>query len=77
VHRVDDMAGAVLLLQGLDDPVVPPDQSAAMADALRARGLRCDYLTFEGEGHGFRKSDTIRAALQAELAFLLDVLRLR
>lgn len=77
VHRVDDMAGAVLLLQGLDDPVVPPDQSAAMAEALRARGLRCDYLTFEGEGHGFRKSDTIRAALQAELAFHLEVLRLR
>lgn len=76
LHRVEDMAGAVLLLQGLDDPVVPADQSVAMAEALRARGVRCDYLAFEGEGHGFRRSDTIRAALQAELAFYLEVLRL-
>jgi dipeptidyl aminopeptidase/acylaminoacyl peptidase len=76
VHRVDDMEGAVLLLQGVDDPVVPADQSAAMVEALRARGLRCEYLTFDGEGHGFRRSETIRAALEAELAFYLEILRL-
>lgn len=76
VHRVEEFHGAALLLQGLDDPVVPPAQSASMAAALRARGVRCDYVTFEGESHGFRRSETLRRALQAELDFYHQVLRL-
>lgn len=59
----------MLLLQGLDDPVVPPAQSSAFADALSERGIPCTYLSFEGESHGFRKAETRTAALAAELAF--------
>ena len=66
---VDGVSCPMLLLQGLDDPVVPPEQSAAFADALLERGVSCTYLAFEGESHGFRRAETRTAALAAELAF--------
>lgn len=72
--RTADMTGAVLLLQGLDDPVVPPAQAATMAEALTRHGRRCEYLTFAGEGHGFRRAETVSAALAAELEFYQTVL---
>ncbi|MFI6734490.1 S9 family peptidase [Nonomuraea sp. NPDC050451] len=66
---VDGVSCPMLLLQGLDDPVVPPEQSTAFADALSERGVPCTYLAFEGESHGFRRTETRVAALAAELAF--------
>lgn len=73
-HRAGDLNGAVLVLQGLNDPVVPPEQSQSLVDALRARGRRCEYLTFAGEGHGFRQAQTLEVALASELAFYRDVM---
>ncbi|WP_214322182.1 S9 family peptidase [Nonomuraea sediminis] len=63
----------MLLLQGLDDPAVPPEQSEAFADALSERGVPCTYLAFEGESHGFRRSETKATALAAELAFYQQI----
>ena len=57
------------MLQGDEDAVVPPDQAEAVVAAAAARGLDHEYLLFAGEGHGFRRADTIVAALRAELAF--------
>ena len=74
VSRAAEMRGAVLLLQGLDDPVVPPAQSEAMAAALRAAGGEVELLEFEGESHGFRQLGTLVAAFEAELAFYERVL---
>jgi dipeptidyl aminopeptidase/acylaminoacyl peptidase len=74
VNRVGDLEGAVLLLQGLDDRVVPPAQAESMVTALHARGVRCEYLAFEGEGHGFRRLETLQAAYQAELDFYAEIL---
>jgi dipeptidyl aminopeptidase/acylaminoacyl peptidase len=74
IHFVDDLACPLILFQGLEDKVVPPNQSQMMADAVRAKGLRVDYLTFEGEQHGFRKAETIVRCLDAELAFYAEVL---
>jgi len=71
---VDRMAGSVLLLQGLDDLVVPPEQAEAMAGALRSRGVRCELLTFAGEGHGFRRADTVARCLEVEHSFYAEVL---
>ncbi|MEV4259120.1 prolyl oligopeptidase family serine peptidase, partial [Spirillospora sp. NPDC049652] len=59
----------VLLLQGLDDPIVPADQSARFAEALDERGVPYAYLTFEGESHGFRRAETVITCLESELAF--------
>ena len=63
------MTGAVLLLQGLDDPVVPPDQARSHGRGAAARGVRCELLAFAGESHGFRRAETLEACLEAELAF--------
>ncbi|HWV48709.1 MAG TPA: prolyl oligopeptidase family serine peptidase, partial [Microbacterium sp.] len=60
----------VLLLQGADDPVVPPSQSEAIRDALAARGIDHEYVVYSGEGHGFRSAETIVDALERELNFL-------
>jgi dipeptidyl aminopeptidase/acylaminoacyl peptidase len=66
----------VLLLQGLDDRVVPPDQATSMRDALLARGVRVVYEAFAGEGHGFRQAETVRRVLDLELDFYRDVMQL-
>ncbi len=66
----------MILFQGLDDKVVPPEQSRLIVDKLRARGIDVAYHEFAGEAHGFRKAETIIAVLNAELAFLQRVLRL-
>jgi dipeptidyl aminopeptidase/acylaminoacyl peptidase len=76
VARAGSMAGSVLLLHGREDAVVPPSQAERMRDALDATGTRCELRFFEGEGHGFRRADTLIACLEAELAFYLEELRL-
>jgi dipeptidyl aminopeptidase/acylaminoacyl peptidase len=72
IHFVDRLACALILFQGLDDKVVPPNQSAMMADAVRAKGLPVAYLTFDGEQHGFRRAETIVTCLEAELSFYCE-----
>jgi dipeptidyl aminopeptidase/acylaminoacyl peptidase len=68
-HHVDQLAGPVLLLQGLDDQVCPPEQANRFVASLEGTGIPHAYLTFEGEQHGFRRADTLIAALHAELSF--------
>jgi dipeptidyl aminopeptidase/acylaminoacyl peptidase len=63
----------VLLLQGADDPVVPPAQSEAIRDALAAHRVDHEYVCYPGEGHGFRRAETIIDALDREIAFLQRV----
>jgi dipeptidyl aminopeptidase/acylaminoacyl peptidase len=67
----------VLLLQGADDVVVPPAQSEAIRDALAARGIPHAYVLYPGEGHGFRRKETVVDVLERELAFLAAVFGLR
>ena len=63
----------VLLLQGADDPVVPPAQAEAIRTALADRGIPHAFVVYEGEGHGFRRPDTVADVLEKELAFLAAV----
>ncbi len=72
--HVTDATCPVLLLQGLDDPIVPPRQAESIAADLSAHGIRHALLTFKGESHGFRRAETIIAALEAELSFYGQVL---
>jgi dipeptidyl aminopeptidase/acylaminoacyl peptidase len=69
VGHVNGATCPVLLLQGLDDPVVPPAQAESIAADLAAHGIPHAYITFEGESHGFRKAENIVASLEAELSF--------
>jgi dipeptidyl aminopeptidase/acylaminoacyl peptidase len=69
IHFVGGLSCPLILFQGLEDQVVPPNQSQMMADAVRAKGLPVALLVFEGEQHGFRKAETIVRCLEAELYF--------
>ena len=69
IHFTDRISCPMILLQGLEDKVVLPNQAEMMVDALRAKGLPVAYLAFEGEQHGFRHAETIKRTLDAELYF--------
>jgi dipeptidyl aminopeptidase/acylaminoacyl peptidase len=69
LNNVAGLSCPVLLLQGLDDPIVPPAQAELFRDALVRKGLPHAYRTYAGESHGFRKVETIVDSRQAELSF--------
>jgi dipeptidyl aminopeptidase/acylaminoacyl peptidase len=69
VHFADRLSVPIAFFQGAEDPIVPPNQAEAMAQALRAKSLPFQYLLFDGEQHGFRRAQTIKRSLDAELYF--------
>ena len=69
IHHAAKLTRPMIFFQGEDDKVVPPQQSRVMVAALRAAGVPVAYMTLEGEGHGFRKADSIVRTLEAELVF--------
>jgi dipeptidyl aminopeptidase/acylaminoacyl peptidase len=76
INHLDRFNRPLIVFQGLDDKVVPPNQSEMIVAALRGRDVECEYHAYEGEGHGFRRADTIVHQMNAELAFYQRVLRL-
>lgn len=73
INHLDRLRAPMLILQGLDDKVVPPAQAHQMADAVRSAGLPVALVLFEGEGHGFRSMAARRRALEAQVSFLEQV----
>jgi dipeptidyl aminopeptidase/acylaminoacyl peptidase len=69
IHFVEKLTSPVILFQGLEDEIVPPNQAETMVAAMAANGIPHAYLAFEGEQHGFRKSETEIRCLEAELYF--------
>jgi dipeptidyl aminopeptidase/acylaminoacyl peptidase len=69
LHFVERLLCPLIVFQGLDDRVVPPNQSELLVAALRDKGMPVAYLQFVGEQHGFRRADTIVRSLEAELYF--------
>jgi dipeptidyl aminopeptidase/acylaminoacyl peptidase len=69
IAHTDLLSAPVIFFQGDEDKVVPPSQTELMVDALRKKGTPVGYLLFSGEQHGFRKSENIKRALDAELYF--------
>jgi dipeptidyl aminopeptidase/acylaminoacyl peptidase len=69
INHVDGLSCPVLLLQGLDDPIVPPSQSERFRDAMIAKGIPHAYLPYAGESHGFRRASTLVHSREAELSF--------
>jgi dipeptidyl aminopeptidase/acylaminoacyl peptidase len=73
INHAEQISAPLLILQGLDDKVVPPSQAELIVGALARRGTPYAYLAFEGEGHGFRKAESLRRTYEAELSFLGQV----
>ena len=69
IHHTDQLSCPMILFQGMEDKVVPPDQARVMFEAVKRKGLPVACLIFEGEQHGFRKAETIKRVLDAELYF--------
>lgn len=70
LFHADKIRDALIVFQGAEDNVVPQNQSDKMIDLLRARGVPVEYHIYTGEGHGFRKPETIDHYLKSVLAFL-------
>ena len=76
VENIDKISAPVLLLQGKDDKVVPPEQSEKIYLKLKEKNMPTQLILFDEEGHGFRKSSTIEACLEAEWGFYKKFLKL-
>ena len=74
IFHTDRIDRPLAVFQGLDDPVVPPNQAEMIVSALRSTGVPVAYRAFEGEQHGFRQAKNIRASLDGELSFYAQVL---
>ncbi|TJZ54439.1 S9 family peptidase [Streptomyces piniterrae] len=72
LHRADRIAAPFLLLQGLDDVVCPPAQCERFLAEVAGRGIPHAYLPFPGEGHGFRREETMVRAMEAELSLYVQ-----
>lgn len=77
VHNADQITHPVLVIHGLDDDVVPPEQAEAIIATLRQRAVPVTELAFPGEGHGLRRADSIHRALEAEFTVYRAVLNRR
>lgn len=77
INYVDRVSCPIILLQGLEDKVVPPDQSSKFYDAVRKKGLPTAFITFEGEQHGFRKAENLKRSIEVELYFYSKVFGFR
>ncbi len=69
IHHVKNITKPVIIFQGAEDAIVPPQQSQVMYDSLKERGIRTEYYLFPGEQHGFRKAENIQRCLELQLEF--------
>ena len=69
INFLDQIQAPMILFQGLDDKVVPPNQALLIVEALRKKGKPVAYIPFEGEQHGFRQAKNIKRSLEAEFYF--------
>jgi dipeptidyl aminopeptidase/acylaminoacyl peptidase len=71
--HADRLIVPFLLLQGLDDVICPPAQCERFLARLAGRRVPHAYITFEGEGHGFRRAETMIRVLESELSLYAQV----
>ena len=69
IESVDTLSCPILILQGEEDKIVPPNQARMMHEALLKKGIPTCLKIYEGEQHGFRQAKNIEDALDSELAF--------
>lgn len=77
IHFTERLSCPMILLQGLEDKVVPPAQAEAMIEALERKNLPYTYVVFENEGHGFRRQENVIRSFEAELSFYAQIFGLQ
>ena len=73
INFVDKLSCPIIFFQGLEDKIVPPDQSEKFYESVRKKGLPTAYIAFEGEQHGFRKAENLKRSIETELYFFSKV----
>jgi len=73
IHSVETITAPMVILQGSEDKVVPPNQAEDIVAALDRRGLAHSYVLFEGEQHGFRDAANIARAAEVEYVFFCRI----
>lgn len=76
IYMADRIRSPLLILQGEIDKVVPPAQNKTIYEAVKKQGVKTKYIEFEGEGHGFRKSENIKRSLEEEEAWYREAFNL-
>ena len=74
INHIDRLSVPVIFFQGAEDKIVPPNQTELMVACLKRQGIPFGYFLFDGEQHGFRKGDSIKCCLDAELYFYVTLL---
>ncbi len=72
VFHADKIQDPLIVFQGTEDKVVPQNQSDDIVASLKRRGVAHEYHLFEGEGHGWRKPETIEHYYNRIERFLLQ-----
>ncbi|RPF37518.1 prolyl oligopeptidase family serine peptidase [Streptomyces sp. TLI_185] len=72
-EHADRITAPFLLLQGLDDVICPPAQCERFLARMEGRRVPHAYIAFEGEGHGFRRAETMIRVLESELSLYAQV----
>lgn len=75
IYFTDQLSCPLILFQGLEDKVVPPNQAEKMFDAVKGKGLPVAYVAFKGEQHGFRRPENIKRVLENELYFYSKIFK--
>ena len=74
LFHTDRLRTPLIVFQGLEDKVVPPEQAEAIVAALRRNGVPHAYIAYRDEQHGFRRAENIQRTAEAELYFYCRVL---
>ena len=74
IFSIDRLDCPLILFQGLEDKIVPPEVSQEVVDALKLKGIKYEYVEYPDEGHGFRQAETRIHALQSEIQFINAVI---
>ena len=75
INFTDRLTCPIILFQGLEDKVVPPNQAELMFEAVKSKGIPVAYIAFEGEQHGFRRAENVKQVLENELYFYSKIFR--
>ncbi len=74
INHLDKLKSPMIIFQGSDDKVVPPENSREMAEILKKKGIHHEYYEYPGEDHGFRKKENLIDSLEKESLFFKNIL---
>jgi dipeptidyl aminopeptidase/acylaminoacyl peptidase len=69
INFVGNIQGKLLIVQGMQDPNVTPENVREVRKALEEHGIPYEMLVFDDEGHGISKTKNMKVLLPRLLEF--------